>query len=49
MTEDTDCVNICLKIVLPKNEKMLREIAEKRQTNSSLPNYKGNRKYTFSR
>ena len=21
MTEDTDCVNMCLKIVLPKNEK----------------------------
>ena len=21
MTEDTDCVNICLKIILPKNRK----------------------------
>ena len=21
MTEDTDCVNMCLKIILPKNEK----------------------------
>ena len=22
MTEDTDCVNICLKIILPKNKKI---------------------------
>lgn len=22
MTEDTDCVNMCLKIILPKNKKI---------------------------
>lgn len=24
MTEDTDCVNMCLKIILPKNKKFLK-------------------------
>ena len=24
MTEDTDCVNMCLKIILPKNKKIFK-------------------------
>ena len=26
MTEDTDCVNICLKIILPKNRKKFEKV-----------------------
>ena len=36
MTEDTDCVNMCLKIILPKNKKIFKIKTKKKCRNLAL-------------